>query len=288
MKKLLVILSTISILFGTMVGASASPPPTVVVIDTGIDMTNPAVSNRVVAEVCITRLNFCPNGKNFMEGTGSATLNPTLALNNGFYHGTQMAGIIVENSNANIIMIRVIGMNANGTRASSDITVFERSLQWVVANKEKYNISAVSISQNIKSTTTCMNNKIVEDSVAVLKSINVPVVSSSGNDYNYVVANFPACVKDVISIGATELPSAKGQFPSLYSNISDDFYLIGRINTYINSTTKANSVGTSNATALMSARWVNEKLTFQETYNKFKSVAVVTSTKQVGNVLVIK
>jgi hypothetical protein len=289
MKKLFILLSTISILFGTISGASATPPPTIVVIDTGIDMTNKFVSNKVVGEVCILVQNTCPNGSNFMEGTGSATLDPKLALDNGFYHGTQMAGIIAENSNANIIVIRIIGMNANGTRATSNVSVMEKSLQWVVDNKNKYNISVVSLSQVIRTTSTCMSNKSIESNVATLKTLGVVVISASGNDSDYVRTSFPACLKDVVSIGATDPATIKGEYPALYSNFSDDFYTLGTMNTYINAITKTRSVGTSNATALFASRWfkLDSSLSYQQKYDKIKSLAKVVSTTKVSNVLVV-
>lgn len=290
MKKAFLILITIGIIFGISADAHAAPASTIVVIDTGVDMTNKIVSNRIVGEVCILVQNTCPNGSNFMEGSGSATLNPSLAINNGFYHGTQMAGIIVENSNASIIMIRIIGMNANGTRSTSNVSVIERALRWVVDNQYKYNISEVSISQTIRTTTTCLINKSVESSVLALKNSGIVVVSASGNDSDYVHTNFPACLKDVISIGATDPATIKGEYPALYSNLSDDFYILGTMNTYINSTTKARSVGTSNATALFASRWFNldNGLSYQQKYDKIKSLAKVVSTAKVTNVLVVK
>lgn len=284
MKKLLILLSTISILFGTMIGANASPAQTIVVIDTGIDMTNKFVSNRIVGEVCILVQNTCPNGKNFMDGKGSATLDPKLALNNGFYHGTAMAGIIAENSDVSIIVIRIIGLNSNGTRATSNVSVMERSLQWVVDNKDKYNISAVSISQAIRTTSTCMSNKSIESNVATLKTLGVPVVASSGNDSDYVRTSFPACLKDVVSVGATDPIGPKGQFPALYSNYSDDFYMNGTMNTFSSSSGKSRTVGTSNATALLSAIWVSKNMT----YESLKYSAVIVSTAKVKNVMVVQ
>ncbi len=284
MKKYLIACLATAILLGMPIYAGSTPPPTIAIIDTGVDMTNKAISNRVVGQVCILVQTTCPNGKNFMEGANSATLDPSKSLNNGFYHGTQMAGIIAENSNANIIVIRIIGMNADGTRATSNVFVIEKSLQWVVDNKYKYNISAVSIRQAIRTTSTCMSNKSVESNVAVLKNIGVPVIAGSGNDSDYVRTSFPACVKDVVSVGATDPATSKGQFPALYSNYSDDFYMNGTTNTYKNSTTKTKTVGTSNATALLSAVWVSKGMT----YEKFKSSAVIVSTAKVKNVMVIK
>jgi hypothetical protein len=289
MKKLFVALFAISILFAGTSSTNASPAQTIVVIDTGIDMTNNFVSNRVVGEVCILVQNTCPNGKNFMDGKGSATLDPKLVVNNGFYHGTAMTGIIVENSTANIIAIRIIGMEANGTRSVSNVSVMERAFQWVVDNKENYNIVEVSISQAIRTTSTCMSNKSIESSVAKLKGLGVPVIASSGNDSDYIRTSFPACLKDVISVGATDPATSKGEYPALYSNISDDFYTLGTMNTFSSSTAKSKTVGTSNATALFSSRWfkLDSSLSYQQKYDKIKSLAKVVSTAKVFNVLVV-
>lgn len=290
MKKLFVALFAISILFAGTSSAKASQAPTVVVIDTGIDITNKSVSSRVVGEVCILVQSTCPNGTNFMEGPGAATLDPKRATANGFYHGTAMAGLVVENSSANIIAIRIIGMESNGTRSVSNVSVMERALQWVVDNKQKYNIVGVSMSQAIRTTSTCMSNKSIESNVATLKNLSVPVAASSGNDSDAVRTSFPACLKDVVSVGATDPIGAKGQFPALYSNYSDDFYMNGTLQTFSSATTKSRTVGTSNATALFISKWVGSSngLTFQQTYDNLKSVAKIVSTTKVKNVLVVQ
>lgn len=290
MKKLFVALFAISILFAGNSSAKASTTPTVVVIDTGIDMTNKTISNRVVGEVCILVQNTCPNGTNFMDGKGAATLDPKLVLANGFYHGTAMTGLVVENSSVNIVAIRIIGMEANGTRSVSNVSVMERALQWVVDNKQKYNIVGVSMSQTIRTTSTCMSNKSIESNVATLKTLGVPVVASSGNDSDYVRTSFPACLRDVVSVGATDPIGPKGQFPALYSNYSDDFYMNGTMNTFSSSSGKSRTVGTSNATALFISKWVasSKGTSFQQTYDSLKSIANVVTTTKVKNVMVIQ
>lgn len=290
MKKLFVALFAISILFAGTSSAKASQSPTLVVIDTGIDMTNKSVSSRVVGEVCILVQSTCPNGTNFMEGPGAATLDPKRATANGFYHGTAMAGLVAENSSVNIIAIRIIGMEPNGARSVSNVSVMERALQWVVDNKQKYNIVGVSMSQVIRTTSTCMSNKSIESNVATLKNLSVPVAASSGNDSDAVRTSFPACLKDVVSVGATDPIGAKGQFPALYSNYSDDFYMNGTLQTFSSATTKSRTVGTSNATALFISKWVgsSKSLTFQQTYDNLKSLAKVTNGSKVKNVLVVQ
>jgi hypothetical protein len=289
-KSIIAIIGIALLLVITGTSAKSNTPPTVVVIDTGIDMTNKTISNRVVGEVCILVQTTCPNGTNFMEGPGAATLDSKRATANGFYHGTAMAGLVVENSSANIIAIRIIGMEPNGARSVSNVSVMERALQWVVDNKQKYNIVGVSMSQTIRTTSTCMSNKSIESNVATLKSLGVPVAVSSGNDSDAVRTSFPACLKDVVSVGATDPIGPKGQFPALYSNYSDDFYMNGTLQTFSTATTKSRTVGTSNATSLFIAKWVGSSkgLTYQQTYDSLKSVSKIVSTPIVKNVLVIQ
>jgi subtilisin family serine protease len=204
MKKLFVALFAISILFAGTSSAKASQTPTVVVIDTGVDITNKTISNRIVGEVCILVQTTCPNGANFMEGPGAATLDPKRATANGFYHGTAMAGLVAENSSANIIAIRIIGMEPNGARSVSNVSVMERALQWVVDNKQKYNIVGVSMSQVIRTSSTCMTNKSIESNVAILKSVNVPVAAASTCEELQAEVDQVVCVmmpEDLCAIG---------------------------------------------------------------------------------------
>jgi hypothetical protein len=289
-KSIIAIIGIALLLVITGTSAKSNTTPTVVVIDTGIDIANKTISNRVVGEVCILVQNTCPNGTNFMEGPGAATLDSRRVLANGFYHGTAMTGLIVENSSANIVAIRIIGMEANGTRSVSNVSVMERALQWVVDNKQKYNIVGVSMSQTIRTSSTCMSNKSIESNVATLKTLGVPVAASSGNDSDAVRTSFPACLKDVVAVGATDPIGPKGQFPALYSNYSDDFYMNGTMNTFSSSDKKSRTVGTSNATALFISKWVssNNDLSYQQTYDTLKSLAKFVNGARVKNVLVIQ
>ena len=135
-----------------------------------------------------------------------------------------------------------------------------------------------------------MSNKSIESNVATLKTLGVPVVASSGNDSDYVRTSFPACLRDVVSVGATDPIGPKGQFPALYSNYSDDFYMNGTMNTFSSSSGKSRTVGTSNATALFISKWVasSKGTSFQQTYDSLKSIANVVTTTKVKNVMVIQ
>jgi hypothetical protein len=146
-KAIVAILITASTTAGyTAVTAHAEPvKASVVVIDTAIDASLPVFSGRLIQEVCAMEWNLCPNGTGFQEGPGSASTIPTANLRSAsFNHGTQMASIAVSaNARINIIFIRIVGLTKDGYRASTTEASVAKALDWVIANKQKYNIKYV-------------------------------------------------------------------------------------------------------------------------------------------------
>ena len=148
-------------------------------------------------------------------------------------------------------------------------------LDWVAANRTKYNIVAVSVSQG-----KIFKNCGVPDGTAKvvneLRANEVAVLAAAGNDRNVDEMLSIACLPGVISIGATDNPDpgasgiafCRSCSPTIarYSNGNPTYYLNGRwYVTQGNGTTKF-TVGTSNATAAFTGWWVlNWKGSIQST-----------------------
>jgi hypothetical protein len=160
-------------------------------------------------------------------------------------------------------------------------------LSWVVANREKYNIVAVSLSQG-KVLAGCKVPTGMTQSIASLKAAQVPVMAAVGNDADHTSVFSPACLSDAVAVGATDnpwlgmdaTPYDKNAAPYIarYSNGAQgqtDFFLNARyITTQLNGSTKF-TVGTSNSTAALAAWWVlNKKASFDETFNFILSTTV--------------
>jgi subtilisin family serine protease len=295
MKKSIIAIIGLALLL-VMVGTSAkgNPKPTIAVIDTGIDITHSSISNRVVHEVCILDFRTCPNNNNFMEGLGAATLDPVRASKNGFYHGTQMAHVVAKNSNVNLVVIRIIPMTASGARASTSLNTVARALDWVDKNHAKYNIVAVNMSQSYKSPNSCTSHPAIENSINSLASKNIPSFFPTGNDRNYSKIDFPACITSSISVGAMDPAYGEVMSPSLYSNNSEntDFFALGTMFSAAPNNKTANSVGTSNASALMSAKWatvkeLNPGLSMSQVYDRIKSQSRYLEHKRSGKMFIV-
>jgi subtilisin family serine protease len=275
--------------------ARGNTKPTIAVIDTGIDATHNLVSGKIVHEVCILDFNTCPNKTNFMEGVGAATLDPARASKNGFYHGTQIASVITQNNpNVNLVVIRIVPMTANGFRASTSLKAVQRALEWVDNNHQTYNIVAVNMSQAYKSSNTCSNHAPIENSINSLVSKNIPSFFPTGNGYNYSKIDFPACIKSSISVGATDPGYGKEMSASLYSNnsLDTDFFALGTMFAAAPNNKTENSVGTSNASALMAAKWaavkdLNPSLSMSQVYDRIKSQARYLEHKRSGKMFIV-
>jgi subtilisin family serine protease len=296
MKKSIIAIIGLALLL-VMVGTSAkgNTKPTIAVIDTGIDATHSSVSGKIVHEVCVLDFNTCPNRTNFMEGVGAATLDPARASRNGFYHGTQIASVITQNNpNVNLVIIRIIPMTANGLRASTSLTAVQRALEWVDKNHQTYNIVAVNMSQSYVSRDACTKHVPIENAINSLASKNIPSFFPTGNGYNYSKIDFPACIASSISVGATDPAYGKQMSPALYSNnsASTDFFALGTMFAAAPNNKTANSVGTSNSSALMAAKWVavkelNPGLSMSQVYDRIKSQSRYLEHKRSGKMFIV-
>lgn len=265
----------------------------IAIIDTGIDATHSSLQGKVVQEVCILDFALCPNNSKFMEGPGSATLDPVKAANNSFYHGTQMSSIVLQNTpNAEIVFIRVVAMTPKGGRASVSPENIGRALEWVKNNAQAYNIGVVSASMGLPNrTASCASNSLVENNIVALKDMGIPAVFSNGNGGSTDRIDFPACFAPTIAVGGSDFISGK-YYPALYNNSSPmtDFFALGKLNVAAPNNTTSLAVGSSAATALLASEWLqlaNSGLSYQQVYDRLVANSTLVTTKKVQNGLVL-
>lgn len=294
MKKLFIAILSVSIFLLLFVDeASATEQKTIAIIDTGIDATHPVLQGKIVHEVCILDFAVCPNGQKTMEGIGAATIDPKFVAKNTFYHGTQMASIVIANNpDAKIVFIRIVPMTPKGGKASVSTNALGNALKWVVDNKDKHNISVVSVSMGMPNkTASCASNSLVENNIIALKDAGVPAIFANGNGGKNDRVDFPACFIPAIAVGGADYVSNK-YYPALYSNNSSatDFFAYGKSIVAMPNGKTGLSVGSSGATALLASKWLmlsQRGLSYQEIYDTINSSSTTVSTKNVLNARVL-
>jgi hypothetical protein len=265
MKKVLLV---VALLTGFIAPAHADVPPSIAVIDSGAP---DSLFPNIVGEYCVVEFFSCPNGTNTQEGAGAANIAPS--TNAALTHGSEMMSIMnqVEPS-AKLVSIRIIGQTANGLPAVYTLAAVKSALDWIIVNQSKYNIKVVNISQGRVFANCAVPAGLAED-VTALVAKGVQVVAATGNDANRTAMFAPACLPNVISVGATDNPdpgtTGKAWDPkakptiATYSNgnAQTTYYTNGRYYAIQPNGSRKFIVGTSNATAAMSAFLLNHQVT---------------------------
>jgi subtilisin family serine protease len=181
---------------------------TVAVLDTGIDEANPDFAGRIAAQQCfcdnLDGTGCCPNGDWAQTGPGAARDD------NG--HGTHVSGIVAGGGanapggvapRANIIAVKVMDAN-NSFRSFSQIY---RALEWIADSRPDVQAINMSLgSHDVLSTGACGESAIalgLQDIIAILRARGVLITASAGNEGSLIGTTLPACMADVLGIGAT-------------------------------------------------------------------------------------
>lgn len=295
MKKIIVtafvaILSITSTTYANSALQNKNVLPSIAILDTAIDTTLPELSGKVVHEVCLLERGPCPNGGTYMEGPGSASMSKDLITKNGFDHGTQMAYVAIRNNpNMNIVFVRIIGNNPNGGRQVATEKTVVTALQWVIENKDKWNIQAVSMSQghhNLLSVVDyCPKTPLTEGKIKSLQGMGVPVFLPAGNNGDINKIDWPSCIPASIAVGATMPTKTIAPYSNNDSNLID-FFAQGTMPGITVGGTKVNLAGTSSATQIAASNWVAVKsakpnLTYSDIYNLFVTTSTNTYSSKI-------
>lgn len=278
MKRFLALILTILTLATTLVPNShASTPKSLVIIDSGVSKDLPWINEILLDEACFIEYGRCPNGQGSMTGLGAAAIPTPQIRDRALHHGTQMASIAYQiNPGVKIVAIRIVGMSAKGFANSYTTRAVTTALAWINANAVRLNVGAVSLSigRSYKEVTCPVENQLLEE-IQKLNDLGIAVIASVGNGSNKSKIDYPACIPQVIAIGATDsrysVRNVQGWVHPvmLISNLSSDldYYALGRYTTTNAFGEKAVSLGTSSATVAFATDFVhklNRGLSYQE------------------------
>lgn len=196
---------------------------TVAVLDTGIDPT-PDFAGRIVEQQCfcdnLDGSGCCPNGDAVQSGAGAARDD------NG--HGTHVSGIVAGNGatapagiapGARIVAVKVLDFD----RRFRSFAQIHRALAWI-ANRPDVKVINMSFgSWSVYAPGECEANAIaigMQDVIDELRHRGVSIVASSGNQSSLVGTTLPACMTDILGVGAT-YDAAGGLQSSCESTLTD-------------------------------------------------------------------
>jgi hypothetical protein len=207
-----------------------------------------------------------------MIGAGASKITPAMTTAGSFSHGTQMASVAVAvDPNVKIVSIRVAGMTAKGVPNPYTGKAISWALDYVEANKARLNVGAVSISLgNSYRSTSCPIVGNLQTQITNLMASGIPVAIAVGNGGSTKI-DYPACIPQAISVGATEDRYAMREvsgwvYPIMAisnHNSEVDYFVNGKYTVSDISDNKKVSFGTSNSTVAF-ATYLTKRLSAGE------------------------
>jgi subtilisin len=256
----------------------------VAVLDSGVDSSHPYLQNRVLSGACFSSTipdesiqseSLCPSG-NDIEISETAAIPCS-----GVYecsHGTHVAGIIAGKNETlsgiapgtQILPVQIFSRVNNTEQCgglapcllawSSDI--FE-GLEWVSEQAKTLNVAAANLSLGGGSYTRRCEFDFLRPAIELLASQRVATIAAAGNNGWVNAANSPACIPNVVSVGALDSKNKVASFSNVYP-----FLTVLAPGVKINSSEPnelyARSSGTSMATPHVAGFWALAREAFPQ------------------------
>ncbi len=205
---------------------------TVAVIDSGIEAEHPDFAGAIVHEECFCRgtcgdgvgifcrPDCCPDGSARASGVGSA--GP------GHPHGTHVAGILLSRGNVSSVGVapdaQVIAIKVLDDGNVGQVSDWVAALDWIAVNRPDVRVINMSLAslrvfvgdcvgdcetscdpdRGCDVGTVCRINEMFGDIVRRLRQRGTVVVAASGNQSRLNALSSPACVPEVLSVGAID------------------------------------------------------------------------------------
>ncbi len=194
----------------------------IAVLDTGLDSSHPTFAGRVVAEACYSLGGDCPGGQTSATGPGAAMY---CTYTTECRHGTHVAGVAAGSdatrtgvaSGADLVAVQIYSQFSGPTYCpgpddpcplayTSDIVAgleFARTLAGVDVDVVNLSLSGGQY------TSTCDgDDPPLTAAIAALVADGIVPVAAAGNDGRANALGSPACITDVVSVGATTVGDA--------------------------------------------------------------------------------
>lgn len=181
---------------------------TIAVLDTGIDAQHRDFTGRIVAQQCFCDnrdgSGCCPNGESSQSGDGAAHDD------NG--HGTHVTGIAAGGGlaaargmapAAEIVAVKVM----DRANRFASFTQIYRALDWIATMRPDVSVINMSLgSWSLFGPTDCADAATaigIRDAFDRLRARGVVITVSTGNQASAQQISMPACMDEVLSVGAT-------------------------------------------------------------------------------------
>lgn len=198
---------------------------TVVVIDTGLDYTKPVfgpcTAPGVPAATCrvvYTADMVAEDGALDSAGKSSG-------------HGTNVAGIVASVAPG----AKLIGLDVFDLQGNAFYKPIAAAVDWVVANKDKYNVTVINLSLGGESTANACDGNVLSVAINTAYDFGVLSTAAAGNEAKKNAVLVPACATRAVAVGAVYSTTTPG---ASYGVCSDSNIVPDKVCCFSNSSPK--------------------------------------------------
>lgn len=204
-------------------GAGAS----IAILDTGVEASHSFFGGRVIAEACFSTNSASPNTTSLCPGAQFQVIAAGAAAPcglSGCDHGTHVAGIAAGGAvdrrgvapGASLIAVQVFSRFNSSAQCGATVPCVLsftsdqlRALDWLATTEFDPPLAAVNMSlgfgafSNVEACETNGSGVLLKSAIAQLRAQDIVTVASAGNNFNSGALSMPACLSNVVSVGAT-------------------------------------------------------------------------------------
>ncbi|HUQ81476.1 MAG TPA: S8 family serine peptidase [Gemmatimonadaceae bacterium] len=209
----------------------------VAILDSGIDTDHPDLADAVVHQACFGNpdgpggVGFCPNGSDRQFGPGAAEDDAG--------HGTFVSGVVASNGivsapgvapAASIVAIKVTD-NCSSSGCFYAFSEIVAALDYIITNNATLHVRAINMSFGTSDlfAGACDNAAAFTmagaAAINTLRSMGVIAFAAAGNNGSGTMMAAPACLSNVVSVGATNDDDVVAAFSN--SNATTDIFAPG-------------------------------------------------------------
>lgn len=199
----------------------------VAVLDSGIDTDHPDLADAVIAQACFL-VSLCPNGSDRQVGPGAAEDDAG--------HGSHVSGIIAANGvvtapgvapDVQIVAVKVLdNCSFSGCFFFSSIVA---ALDYLITDRPDVQVINMSLGTFALYDGDCdaadASNIAAGAAIDTLRSRGVIAFASAGNNGSSTRISSPACLRNVIAVGATDINDSV--WPQANTNAATDILAPG-------------------------------------------------------------
>ena len=211
---------------------------TVAILDTGIDTDHPDLADAIVHQACfgnaagpVDGVGFCPGGSDRRVGPGAAEDDAG--------HGSHVSGIVTSNGTvvppgvapgASIVAIKVMN-NCSFSGCFFSFGEIVAALDYIITNNATLGVDVINMSIGTSALFPGECDNLAAFTMAgaaavnTLRAMGVITFASAGNNGSGTSMPAPACLRNVVSVGATNNLDVVAAFSN--SNATTDIFAPG-------------------------------------------------------------